>query len=68
MSNVPAEKPALDTALAQIEILRGEFRNSLAGLNKVADALKAAQRESRTSEKAIQSVRQTLRSLQSVRI
>ena len=62
------EKPALETALAQIEILRGDFRNTLAGLNQLADRLKQAQRESKTSEKEIQSVRQTLRSLQSVRI
>ena len=62
------EKPALETALAQIEILRGDFRNTLAGLNQLADRLKQAQRESRTSDKEIQSVRQTLRSLQSVRI
>ncbi len=62
------EKPALETALAQIEVLRGDFRNTLAGLNQLADRLKQAQRESKTSEKEIQSVRQTLRSLQSVRI
>ncbi len=62
------EKPALETALAQIEILRGDFRNTLAGLNQLADRLKQAQRESKTSEKEIQSVRQTLRLLQSVRI
>ena len=62
------EKPALETALAQIEILRGDFRNTLTGLNKLADALKQAQRESKASDKEISSVRQTLRSLQSVRI
>ena len=66
--NNKAATPPLETALAQLEILRGEFRNSLAGLNKLGDALKQAQRESKTSEKEIQSVRQTLRSLQSVRI
>ena len=63
-----AEKPALETALAQIEVVRGDFRNAIAGLNKLAEALKQAQRESKTSDKEIQSVRQTLRSLQSVRI
>ena len=63
-----AEKPALESALAQIEIVRGDFRNAIAGLNKLADALKQAQRESKTSDKEIASVRQTLRSLQSVRI
>ena len=64
----PPEKPALETALAQIEVVRGDFRNAIASLNKLAEALKQAQRESKTSDKEIQSVRQTLRSLQSVRI
>ena len=64
----PPEKPALETALAQIEIVRGDFRNAIAGLNKLAESLKAAQRESKASDKEVQSVRQTLRSLQSVRI
>ncbi len=68
MTTNVVEKPALETALAQIEILRGDFRNTLAGLNQLADRLKQAQRESKTSDKEIQSVRQTLRSLQSVRI
>ena len=45
------EKPALETALAQIEILRGDFRNTLAGLNQLADRLKQAQRESKASDK-----------------
>ena len=63
-----AEKPALETALAQIEIVRGDFRSAITGLNKLADSLKQAQREQKSSEKEVQSVRQTLRSLQSVRI
>ncbi len=62
------EKPALETALAQIEILRGDFRNSLVGLNQLTDRLKQAQRESKASEKEVQSVRQTLRQIQAVRI
>ena len=61
-------RPALDLALAQVEVVRGDFRNAIAGLNKLAEALKQAQRESKTSDKEIQSVRQTLRSLQSVRL
>ena len=65
---VPAEKSALETALAQIEIVRTDFRNAIAGLNKLGDQLKAAAREQKTAEKEVQSVRQTLRSLQSVRI
>jgi DNA polymerase III sliding clamp (beta) subunit (PCNA family) len=63
-----AEKSALDTALAQIEIVRGDFRNAIAGLNKLGELLKQVQRENKSSDKEIQSVRQTLRSLQSVRI
>ena len=63
-----SEKSAIETALAQIEIVRGDFRNAIAGLNKLAEALKQAQRESKSSDKEIASVRQTLRSLQSVRI
>ena len=63
-----AEKPALDTALAQVEIVRGDFRNAIAGLNKLGELLKQVQRENKTSDKEIQSVRQTLRSLQGVRI
>ena len=64
----PAEKPALETALAQIEVIRGEFRNAVAGLSKLGELLKAAQREQKASEKEVQGVRQTLRSLQGVRI
>jgi hypothetical protein len=62
------DKPALETALAQIEVVRGDFRNAIAGLNKLADALKQAQREQKTNDKDIQSVRATIRSLQTVRI
>jgi len=64
----PAEKPALETALAQIDVIRGEFRNAVAGLSKLGDLLKQASREQKASEREIQGVRQTLRSLQSVRI
>ena len=61
-------KSALDTAIAQIEVVRGDFRSGIAGLNKLAEALKQAQRENKASDKEIQSVRQTLRQIQAVRI
>lgn len=69
-TNAPetTEKPALEIALAQIEVVRGDFRNAIAGLNKLADALKQAQREQKAGDKEIQSVRATIRSLQTVRI
>ena len=62
------ERPALETALAQVETIKTEFRNVIAGLNKLGDLLKQTAREQRVNEKEIQGVRQTLRSLQSVRI
>ena len=67
-STTPTEKPALETALAQVEILRGDFRNAVAGLNKLAEALKQAHREQKAGEKEVQSVRNALGKLQSVRI
>ena len=62
------DKSALETALAQVEIVRGDFRNAIAGLNKLSEALKAAQREQKTADKEVQAARQTLEKLQSVRI
>ena len=62
-----ASEPALELALAQLEVVCGDFRNAVAGVTKVADLLKQAQREQKTSEKEISSVRATLRSLQGVR-
>ncbi len=66
--NKEEPKAALDLALAQIEVVRGDFRNAVAGLNKLGDLLKQVQREQKNSEREISSVRATLRSLQSVRI
>ena len=62
------DKSALETALAQVEIVRGDFRNAIAGLNKLSEALKAAQREQKTADKEVLAARQTLEKLQSVRI
>ncbi|MCE9610977.1 MAG: PD-(D/E)XK nuclease family protein [Chthoniobacter sp.] len=62
-----AEKVAHTTAV-QTSSYAVLYREAIAGLTKLADALKHAQRESKASDKDIQSVRQTLRSLQSVRI
>ena len=68
-SNETAEaKGPLELALDQIETIKGSYREAVRGLNGLAETLKQAQREQKTSTKEIQSVRQTLRSLQSVRI
>lgn len=68
IANAEEPKPALDAALAQLEGVRGDFRNVVVGLNKLGDLLKQVQRENKSSEKEISSVRQTLRQLQAVRI
>ena len=64
----PTEQAALETAIAQVEVLRGDFRNAITGLNKLSEALKAAQREQKAGEKEVQSVRTALSKLQAVRI
>ena len=61
----PAEtKPALELALDQIETIKGSYREAIQGLNGLADTLKQVQREHKT----IQSFRNTLEKLQSVKI
>ncbi len=67
-STTATEKPALETALAQVEIVRGDFRNAIAGLNKLGEALKQAQREQKTADKEVKAARHTLEKIQSVRI
>ena len=69
-TNAPSaqEKPALETALAQLDIVRGDFRNAIAGLNKLAESLKQVQRDQKTADKEVQTARQTLEKLQNVRI
>ena len=63
-----ADKPALEVALAQIEVLRGECRNTIAGLGKLAETLKQAAREQKATEREFNGLRATLRSLQNVKI
>ena len=55
-------------AAVQVENIRNNFRESLNGLNQVLSLLKTAEKEQKSSEKEIESVRSTLRSLQRVQI
>ena len=64
----PEPKPALETALVQIESLKTGFRESIASLTKLGDTIRQALREQKAGDKDLHSVRQTLRSLQGVRI
>ena len=61
-------KPALETSLVQIESLKTGFRESIASLSKLGDTIRQALREQKAGDKDLHSVRQTLRSLQSVRL
>jgi len=61
-------KPAIEVALDKIETIKGGYREAVRGLNDLADTLKQVQREQKTTEKDVQSVRTTLEKLQSVRL
>lgn len=64
-----SEQPVtIDTALEQIEQVKGSYREAIRGLNTLTDTLKQVQRGQKTAEKEVQSVRLTLEKLQSVRI
>ena len=61
-------KPAIEVALEKIEIIKTAHRESIRGLNDLADTLKQVQREQKSTDKEVQSVRTTLEKLQQVRI
>ena len=81
-SNPPAASPAtqpgttdsssetspLDKAIAQIETVKGSYREAIKGLNELTDTLKQVQRDQKTTDKEIQSVRTTLTKLQGLKL
>jgi len=67
-ANKEDSKSPLEAALVQIESIKTGFRESINGLTKLGDHIRQSMREQKTSEKEIHNVRQTLRTLQSVRI
>jgi len=62
------EKPPLEAALSHIETLKAGFRETINGLSKLSELLKQSMREQKASKRDFESIRQTLRSLQGVRI
>ena len=62
------DKPAIEIALEKIEVIKSAHRESIRGLNDLADTLKQVQREQKTTIKEVASVRTTLEKLQQVRI
>jgi len=61
------EKPAIEAAIEKLDGFKVTFREALVGLSELTTLLKQSVREQKAGEKEIQSVRQTLRSLQSVK-
>ncbi len=61
-------KPAIEVALDKIETIKGSYRDAVRGLNDLADTLKQVQREQKSTDREVQSVRTTLEKLQTVRI
>ena len=62
------ERPAIEAAIEKIDGFKVSVRETLAGLTELTTLLRQAVRDQKTGEKEVQAVRQTLRSLQSVRI
>lgn len=61
-------KSTLETAFEKIETIKGSYREAVRGLNDLTDTLKQIQREQKSTDKEVQSVRTTLERLQSVKI
>ena len=61
-------KPALETAVEQLEALKEQVKGALININIVLGSLKTAQREQKVTEREYSSIKATLKSLQSVRI
>ena len=64
----PGDKNSLEQALDQIEAVKGSLRGAVTNLNNLIDTLRQAQRERRVSEREVRSVRDTLKTLQTVRL
>ena len=63
-----ADRPAIEAAIEKLDGFKTVFREALVGVTELSTLLRQAVREQKAGEKEVQSVRQTLRSLQSVRI
>lgn len=58
----------LEAALVQIEAMKTGFREAVMSLTRLGDTLRGALREQKVSDKDMQNVRQTLHSLQRLRL
>ena len=63
-----ANGDSLKAALDQIEAVKGHLRDSIGGLNLLTGQLRQVEKDNRVTVKEVASVRQTLRSLQGLKI
>jgi DNA polymerase III sliding clamp (beta) subunit (PCNA family) len=61
-------KPAIEAAIDNLDGFKSNLREALSGISEITALLRQAIRDQRANEREIQAVRQTLRSLQGVRI
>ena len=57
-----------DEPLEVVETLKSSCQDALAGLKDLGAKLKAVQKEQKTAEREVETVRSTLRSLQSMKL
>ena len=62
------DKVSVEQALDQVEFIKTGLRGAITNLNGLADTLRQIQRERRLSEREVRNVRDTLKSLQTVRL
>ena len=68
IKSVSPEASATKEALERVEAMKLQLRDLLAELTDLTSLLKSAEKEKRSTEKEVASVRQTIRSLQSVKL
>lgn len=61
-------KPAIEVAIDNLDSFKSNLREALGSISEITALLRQAIRDQRANEREIQAVRQTLRSLQGVRI
>jgi hypothetical protein len=61
-------KPAIEVAIDNLDSFKSNLREALGNISEITALLRQAIRDQRANEREIQAVRQTLRSLQGVRI
>jgi DNA polymerase III sliding clamp (beta) subunit (PCNA family) len=62
------DKPAIEVAIEKLDGFKATFREALIGVTEITTLLKQSVRDQKAGEKEIHQVRQTLRSLQSVKL